>query len=157
MYVGVPASSSSAGSGYITPDALAAIISSVGSQPNFGGVMMWYVAFLNHLISRDAVRAFANVDSNGVHYAQSAKNALLSAVGSGGSSSGTQATTTKRREIASTETPSNDAATLANPTTAAATTLQTVTQGTMAGTGGEALAGVAKLRVTQYFPSFKLF
>lgn len=112
---------------------------------------------LNHLISRDAERAFANVDSNGVHYAQSAKNALLAAVGSGGSSSSPQATTTKRRGTATTETPSNDAEIVANPTTAAATTLQTVTQGTLAGTGGEALAGVVKLRVTQYFPSFKLF
>jgi hypothetical protein len=35
----------------------------------------------------DANRAFANVDANGVHYAQAAKNALVAAVGSGSTGS----------------------------------------------------------------------
>jgi chitinase len=41
VYVGVPGSPEAAGSGYITPDALEAIIGSVVGQDNFGGVMMW--------------------------------------------------------------------------------------------------------------------
>jgi len=44
IFVGVPGSSAAAGSGYIDSSALASIIDSVASQPNFGGVMMWYVS-----------------------------------------------------------------------------------------------------------------
>ena len=44
VYVGVPASTAAAGSGYITPSQLEEIIASVGGQTNFGGVMMWYVS-----------------------------------------------------------------------------------------------------------------
>jgi len=43
LFVGVPGSTAAAGSGYITPDALEAIIESVSGNGNFGGVMMWYV------------------------------------------------------------------------------------------------------------------
>jgi chitinase len=52
VYVGVPAASDAAGSGYISPSALQTIISSVSSSPNFGGIMMWYVLVHNLLTAK---------------------------------------------------------------------------------------------------------
>ncbi|BFZ61672.1 Chitinase 2 [Saitoella coloradoensis] len=65
VYVGVPASSAAAGSGYVDPATLATIISSVKSQSAFGGVMMW-----------DVSQAWANTGSDGLNYCQAAKAAL---------------------------------------------------------------------------------
>jgi hypothetical protein len=66
------------------------------SQPNFGGVMMWYVPFqaICVLTIRDAKLAFANVVSDGNNFAQAVKNALSgSSSGSNpGSSAAPQAT-----------------------------------------------------------------
>ncbi|KAK9330952.1 glycoside hydrolase superfamily [Lipomyces starkeyi] len=53
LYVGVPGSSSAAGSGYSTPSALLDIINGISDKSSLGGVMIW-----------DASQAFANtVDS----------------------------------------------------------------------------------------------
>jgi chitinase len=124
---------SSAGSGYITPDALATIVDSVASQPNFGGVMMW-----------DANRAFANVGANGVHYAQNAKNALVAAVG--GSSSGTSGS--KKSTAAVAVVAGTQSLTTQSPT-AVPTTMKTVRQKT-ASVGMGAAVGVDKGRVATY-------
>ena len=134
--MGVPASSSAAGSGYITPDALATIIDSVASQPNFGGVMMW-----------DANRAFANVNANGVHYAQNAKNALIAAVG--GSSSDSSSSKSSKSSAATPGTAViavTQGLTTQSPV-AGPTTLKTVRQKTSASVGMGAAVGVDKGRV----------
>ncbi|THH09867.1 hypothetical protein EW145_g1710 [Phellinidium pouzarii] len=45
VYIGAPASSSAAGSGYLSPDALGAIAAQMrNSFPSFGGVMLWDVS-----------------------------------------------------------------------------------------------------------------
>jgi chitinase len=137
--VGVPASASSAGSGYITPDALATIIDSVASQPNFGGVMMW-----------DANRAFANVDANGVNYAQNAKNALIAA--EGGSSSGHESSESSKSAAANTGTAViavTKSLTTQSPVPVP-TTLKTVRQKTSVSGGTGAAVGVDKGRVATY-------
>ena len=100
MYVGVPGSTAAAGSGYITPEALGNIISSVVGQNNFGGIMMWYADLIHSMYinkSRDATQAFANVN-NGVNYAQAAKNALVSVGGNNSSSTGS-GTTPKHKTV----------------------------------------------------------
>ncbi|KAK9476621.1 glycoside hydrolase superfamily, partial [Lipomyces japonicus] len=54
LYVGVPGSSSAAGSGYVTPDVLGTLIGAITDKSNLGGVMIW-----------DASQAFTNqVDAN---------------------------------------------------------------------------------------------
>jgi chitinase len=65
LFVGVPASPAAASTGYINSTALEKIIEEVGTQPNFGGIMMW-----------DANFALGNVQNN-VNYAQAAKDALV--------------------------------------------------------------------------------
>jgi len=107
---------------------------------------------LPYLTTRDAVRAFANVDSDGVHYAQSAKNALVAAAGGSVSSTSHTATSGQQSVAISGATPSQSAVLVARPTAPLATTLQTVTQGSVLGTADEGPANLVKIRVTQYLP-----
>ncbi|KAF9014997.1 class III chitinase [Cyathus striatus] len=68
VYIGAPASSSAAGSGYVAIDTLSSIATQMRrSFPSFGGVMLW-----------DASQAYANN-----RYDQAIKNALSSAGGTG--------------------------------------------------------------------------
>ena len=43
LYLGVPASSTAASTGFISTISLEAILAVISKTPNFGGVMMWYV------------------------------------------------------------------------------------------------------------------
>jgi chitinase len=70
IYLGIPASTTSASSGYSTPDAVQSIVSKIQGDSCFGGIMMW-----------DASQAFSNM-VNGNSYCSAMKNVL------GGSSSG---------------------------------------------------------------------
>ncbi|KAH9911448.1 glycoside hydrolase superfamily, partial [Epithele typhae] len=68
VYVGAPASSTAAGSGYVDPSTLATILAKTRDRfPSFGGVMMW-----------DASQAYANN-----RYDAAAKSALVAAGGTG--------------------------------------------------------------------------
>ncbi|KAK7058309.1 Chitinase 2 [Paramarasmius palmivorus] len=68
VYIGAPASTSAAGSGYVSPDTLQSIaVQMRKSFPSFGGVMLW-----------DASQAYANG-----RYDLSIKNALVAAGGTG--------------------------------------------------------------------------
>lgn len=98
----------------------------------------------------DANRAFANVDANGVHYAQNAKNALLAAVGG----SSLDSSSSKNSKSAAATTGTAVAAVTQGLTTqspvAVATTLKTVRQKTSVAVGMGA-AGVDKGRIATYF------
>ncbi|KAI3622797.1 glycoside hydrolase family 18 protein [Moniliophthora roreri] len=68
VYIGAPASTSAAGSGYVSPDTLKTIaVQMRKSFPSFGGVMLW-----------DASQAYANS-----RYDLAIKNALVAAGGTG--------------------------------------------------------------------------
>ncbi|KAK9472735.1 endochitinase [Dipodascopsis tothii] len=73
LFVGVPGSSSAAGSGYVVPSALAELVDSIENKANFGGIMIW-----------DASQAFSNVVDSEM-FVTSAKACL------GGSGSGSEA------------------------------------------------------------------
>ena len=99
----------------------------------------------------DANRAFANVDANGVHYAQNAKNALLAAVGV--SSSGSSNSKSSKSAVATTGTLgiiATEGLTTQSPV-AVPTTLKTVRQKTSASAGMGAAVGVDKGRIATYF------
>lgn len=72
IYLGIPASSTAAGSGYSSVADISTILSNIGSDANFGGVMMW-----------DASQAFGNILSSGESYAVAMKAALDNAEDSG--------------------------------------------------------------------------
>ncbi|KAK9379972.1 glycoside hydrolase superfamily, partial [Kockiozyma suomiensis] len=64
LYVGVPGSSTAAGSGYVTPDSLGTLLSGISDKSSLGGVMIW-----------DASQAFAN-EVDGTTFAAGIKSML---------------------------------------------------------------------------------
>jgi len=74
VYLGVPASPTAAGTGYVD-------ISTLGSAAqylqktysSFGGIMLWYVCIKRVLNRRDCSQAWANMVSSSINYAQQAK------------------------------------------------------------------------------------
>ncbi|KAK7203693.1 glycoside hydrolase superfamily [Myxozyma melibiosi] len=75
LYVGVPGSSSAAGSGYATPSELQSLMSDISDKSSLGGVMIW-----------DASQAFTN-EIDGVEFIDGIKSMLGSLDGSSDSSS----------------------------------------------------------------------
>ncbi|ODQ61218.1 carbohydrate-binding module family 19 protein [Wickerhamomyces anomalus NRRL Y-366-8] len=78
LYLGLPGSSSAAGSGYVDISKIKSTLSTIGSDPAFGGVMLW-----------DASQSFTN-KVDGTTFAGAIKNALQSL---GGSSSNAESST----------------------------------------------------------------
>lgn len=112
VFIGAPASSSAAGSGYVSASTLATIIQQTGSEySSFGGVMLW-----------DMSQAYANN-----RYDISVKDALTS--GSGG---GTVTTTTTAKTTATT---TSKQVTSTAPVTTSAPTTTSVASTTTVGTG----------------------
>jgi chitinase len=72
LFLGLPGSTSAAGSGYVDIDTVSSTVSSIGSDSQFGGVMLW-----------DASQGFTNKVSSGETYAESIKDILVELVGSG--------------------------------------------------------------------------
>ncbi|KAK9370759.1 hypothetical protein V1509DRAFT_272424 [Lipomyces kononenkoae] len=69
VYLGVPASSTAAGTGYVDIDTLTeAAAALMSAYSSFGGIMMW-----------DASQAYNNIPESGLNYAQMAKAGLVSA------------------------------------------------------------------------------
>ncbi|ANB14961.1 Cts1p [Sugiyamaella lignohabitans] len=64
LFLGLPGSTSAAGSGYEQPDAVASAVASISTDSNFAGIMLW-----------DASQGFTN-QVNGVSYAQAMQNIL---------------------------------------------------------------------------------
>ncbi|KAK9263095.1 hypothetical protein V1519DRAFT_440945 [Lipomyces tetrasporus] len=87
VYLGVAASSTAAGTGYVTIDTLnEAAAQLMSTYSSFGGIMMWYVILLMPCSSnfclyvfRDASQAYNNIPRDGLNYAQLAKASLVSA------------------------------------------------------------------------------
>jgi len=79
IYLGLPGSSSAAGSGYVDISTVKSTLSTIGSSSAFGGVMLW-----------DASQSFTN-KVDGQTYVAAVKNALDS---QGGSSSNEQSSST---------------------------------------------------------------
>lgn len=71
LYLGIPASSSAAGSGYSSPEQISSILQNIKSDSSFGGIMMW-----------DASQAFNNI-IGGQTYCH-----IMKSLVSGGSSGG---------------------------------------------------------------------
>ncbi|KAI0034208.1 glycoside hydrolase [Vararia minispora EC-137] len=103
IYIGAPASSTAAGSGYVDATTLATIIKSTAAQySSFGGVMLW-----------DASQAYANN-----RYDAAVKSALLANVGSAPASVTTTArstTTTATKPLPTTTTTSAKPTTTSTP------------------------------------------
>lgn len=74
MFVGLPGSSSAAGSGYVDPSVVESTLQGISSA-NFGGIMLW-----------DASQGFSN-EVDGITYAQSMQNILDNLSGSDSGSS----------------------------------------------------------------------
>ncbi|KAG2055292.1 glycoside hydrolase family 18 protein [Suillus hirtellus] len=117
VYIGAPASSSAAGSGYVSPSTFTTIIQgTMAEYSSFGGVMLW-----------DASQAYAND-----RYDISVKDALL-----GGTSSPPPTTTT----ITTTATPTTTTTTSPITTTTSTSTISSPSPTTTSGT--ISCAGVA--------------
>lgn len=117
VYIGAPASSSAAGSGYVSPSTFTPIIQeTMAEYSSFGGVMLW-----------DASQAYAND-----RYDISVKDALL-----GGTSSPPPTTTT----ITTTATPTTTTTTSPITTTTSTSTISSPSPTTTSGT--ISCAGVA--------------
>ncbi|ODV91677.1 carbohydrate-binding module family 19 protein [Tortispora caseinolytica NRRL Y-17796] len=123
IFLGVPASPTAAGSGYVSASELNSYIDQVKGLANFGGVMMW-----------DASQAYNNIVSGGVNYAQQAKNYLLSgSSGPGQSSAPAVATSTATAAAAATTTTTTSSTSTQawwTPDTSAATSTQTTAETT---------------------------
>ncbi|KID89951.1 chitinase 18-18 [Metarhizium guizhouense ARSEF 977] len=65
LFIGLPASTDSAGSGYIDPEAMKDLVCKYSTHKNFGGVSLW-----------DATRAMNNEDAEGKSFLQSAAEAV---------------------------------------------------------------------------------
>ncbi|KAK9239230.1 hypothetical protein V1525DRAFT_56517 [Lipomyces kononenkoae] len=77
VYLGIPASSTAAGTGYVAIDTLTeAAAALMSTYSSFGGIMMW-----------DASQAYNNIPENGLNYAQLAKTGLVSAAVAEGTAS----------------------------------------------------------------------
>ncbi|KAH3678979.1 hypothetical protein WICMUC_001293 [Wickerhamomyces mucosus] len=68
LYLGLPGSSTAAGSGYVDIDTIKSTLESIGSDSHFGGIMLW-----------DASQGFTNT-VNGETFVAAIKNALTSIV-----------------------------------------------------------------------------
>ncbi|KAG9309744.1 glycoside hydrolase [Chiua virens] len=113
VFIGAPASSSAAGSGYVAASAIATIIQQTMSQyTSFGGVMLW-----------DMSQAYANS-----RYDISVKNALT-----GGSGGGTVTTTAATSTTPAKTTVPATLTTTSVPPTTTATATTTPTSGSCAG------------------------
>ncbi|KAJ8594091.1 glycoside hydrolase [Rhizopogon salebrosus TDB-379] len=109
VYIGAPASTSAAGSGYVTPSTFTTIIQQTMAQySSFGGVMLW-----------DASQAYANS-----RYDVSVKNALT-----GGTAPPTTTTTTTSSSTSTT----SHTTTTATSTTSSASPTTTHTTGSCSG------------------------
>lgn len=86
LLVGLPGSTSAAGSGYADVSTVSSQVSSIMSSANFGGIMVW-----------DASQAFSNVE-NGETFAAAMQNILGGSGSDSGSSSSTSASTTASSE-----------------------------------------------------------
>lgn len=116
VYIGAPASSSAAGSGYVSPSTFTPIIQeTMAEYSSFGGVMLW-----------DASQAYAND-----RYDISVKDALL-----GGTAAPPPTTTTITTTIAPTSTTTTTITT--TPTTTTTTTTSTITTTTSTSTTSSA-------------------
>ncbi|KAF9233637.1 glycoside hydrolase family 18 protein [Melanogaster broomeanus] len=125
VYIGAPASSTAAGSGYVSASTFATIIQQTQSQySSFGGVMLW-----------DASQAYANG-----RYDLAVKAALT------GGSGGTPTTTPAKTSTTSSTTTSHTSTTTAPPDKATTTTTTTTTPTTTAATGS--CSGVAPWQST---------
>ncbi|KAK9313657.1 hypothetical protein V1524DRAFT_181230 [Lipomyces starkeyi] len=83
VYLGVPASSTAAGTGYVTIDTLnEAAAQLMSTYSSFGGIMMW-----------DASQAYNNIPEDGLNYAQLAKAGLVMAASAEASASSTDIAT----------------------------------------------------------------
>ena len=79
VYLGVPASSSAAGTGYVDITTLGSAAEYLQSTySSFGGIMMWYVLNPSSSNQRDCSQAWGNIVSGNVNYAQAAKVYLAS-------------------------------------------------------------------------------
>ncbi|KAH3677245.1 hypothetical protein WICMUC_001826 [Wickerhamomyces mucosus] len=81
LFVGLPASSTAAGSGYVETDLLSSTLKDVKSSSKFGGVSLW-----------DASQAFANIDGE-VNYAQAVKAVLEADISTSSSTLSSSAST----------------------------------------------------------------
>ncbi|OBZ72105.1 Chitinase 2 [Grifola frondosa] len=129
IYIGAPASSSAAGSGYVDVNTLANIALTTRSQySSFGGVMLW-----------DASQAYAND-----RFDAAIKSAIIE--GSGGSSSSIPVTVTTSTQSASSSAPSTTTLSTISSSTPSTTTLSTISTTTTstlsAPTGAGNCAGV---------------
>lgn len=107
LYVGLPGSQASAGSGYVSIDEIKQKLSSdILNSKNFGGVMLW-----------DASSADSNKDSSGTSFTKQIKNLL------GRSNSGQQSSASTSSAVTQPQTSSEQAT-----TSVAATTQQTTAQ-----------------------------
>ncbi|KAK9241347.1 glycoside hydrolase superfamily [Lipomyces kononenkoae] len=89
LFVGVPGSSSAAGSGYSTPNSLSSIVSGISDKSSLGGIMIW-----------DASQAFTNtVDSS--LFIDGIKS-MLGQIGISGSSSATATASASVTSVAAT-------------------------------------------------------
>lgn len=123
VYIGAPASSSAAGSGYVTPSTITTIIQQTMAQySSFGGVMLW-----------DASQAYANS-----RYDISVKNALL-----GGTYSPTTTTTTSPTTTTTTTTSTTTTTTTTATTTTTKSTSTTTSPSPTSTSGTVSCAGVA--------------
>lgn len=102
IYLGIPASSSAAGSGYSLPSAIETIVSGIKDDSCFGGIMMW-----------DASQAFSN-EVDGSTYCAAMKSIL------GGSSSSSSSETTVSSAAAVSSTVSSAANTFSSVVSSAA-------------------------------------
>jgi chitinase len=115
LFLGLPGSTSAAGSGYVDIDTVSSTVSSIGSDSQFGGVMLW-----------DASQGFTNKVSSGETYAESIKNILVELVGSGVAA--TPRVTSSTTSVPTTEilaystTPSTTSSTTTSSTTTSSTT-----------------------------------
>lgn len=99
IFLGIPASTTSASSGYSTPAKIQDIVSTVQGDSCFGGIMMW-----------DASQAFSNV-IDGQTYCSSMKNVLSSSSSSSTSSTNESSSSSDSDVSSSSQVSSNSGAT----------------------------------------------
>ncbi|KAH7157435.1 glycoside hydrolase superfamily [Dactylonectria estremocensis] len=101
IYVGLPASASAAGTGYVGPDVIAEVIDDLKDRPSFGGISLW-----------DLNRGASNVDEEGKSFNDAVLEALCGVNPSASSTASVSATATSTSDASTTA--STDASTTAS-------------------------------------------
>ncbi|KAH0594341.1 hypothetical protein MHUMG1_07689 [Metarhizium humberi] len=119
LFIGLPASTDSAGSGYIVPKALKDLVCEYNSHQNFGGVSLW-----------DGTRAMNNVDAEGKSFLQSAAEAVQYVCGEPPKTTSSAPTSTKITSTTSSTTVKTTSASSEKPTTSSTASEKSATTST---------------------------